>query len=115
MRKALIYLVLAFCCVRAIPAERWMTVTAYCACRRCTGHYSGGPTASGLMPVSRRTVAGPAWMPFGSKVYISGVGWRTVEDRMDGNPPGRLDVYFRDHQAALRFGVRKARVYYKHP
>ena len=45
--------------------------------------YSGDPnvTASGQPPVPGETVAAGPGIPFGSRVWIEGYGWRTVNDR----------------------------------
>jgi len=86
------------------------TVTAYCACKKCCGKWSGGPTASGRMPVAGITVAGPRSVPFGTRVRIEGVGVRVVQDRLAKKYDERFDVYFADHQQALRFGEQTLRV-----
>lgn len=45
--------------------------------------YSGDPnkTTSGLPPVPGETVAAGKGIPMGSRVWIEGLGWRTVNDR----------------------------------
>lgn len=82
-------------------------LTSYCACPICCGVWSGGPTASGAMPIEGRTVA-MAGVPFGTKLIIDGFQY-TVEDR--GTPYGHVDIYKNSHQDALNFGVRYADVY----
>ena len=88
------------------------TITAYCPCRKCCGQWagSGQRTASGTVPTPGRTVAGPRSVPFGTRVHIAGVGWRVVEDRTAKRYDGRWDVFFDDHDAALRFGKREVKV-----
>jgi len=86
------------------------TVTAYCPCSKCCGRWSGGPTASGKMPVAGVTVAGPRSIPFGTRVWIEGVGERVVQDRLARKYDGRFDVYFSSHAEALRFGNRTLKV-----
>ena len=86
------------------------TVTAYCPCKVCCGQWSGGPTASGKMPVAGVTVAGPRSIPFGTKVWIEGVGERVVQDRLARKYNGRFDVFFASHAEALRFGRRTLKV-----
>ena len=86
------------------------TVTAYCACARCCGKWSGGPTASGKMPQAGVTVAGPRSIPFGTRVLIEGVGERVVQDRLARKYDGRFDVFFASHKEALRFGKRTLKV-----
>lgn len=82
-------------------------LTSYCSCPVCCGVWSGGPTASGAMPVEGRTVA-MADVPFGTKLIIGGLLY-TVEDR--GTPYGHVDIYKNSHQDALNFGVQHADVY----
>ena len=96
----------------AVGAERVQvfTCTAYCPCPRCCGRWSGGPTASGKMPQAGRTVAGPRVLPFGTILYIPGVGRRVIEDRLSRRFDHRVDVFFRTHAEALRFGKRVLRV-----
>ena len=86
------------------------TVTAYCPCTVCCGKWSGGPTASGKMPVAGVTIAGPRSIPFGTRVWIEGVGERVVQDRLARKYDSRFDVYFADHTEALRFGKRTLKV-----
>ena len=86
------------------------TVTAYCPCKVCCGQWAGGPTASGKMPVAGITVAGPRSIPFGTRVWIEGVGERVVQDRLARKYDGRFDVFFASHKEALRFGKRQLKV-----
>lgn len=83
--------------------------TAYCACNLCTAQWSGGPTASGVMPREGVTCAANAF-PFGTKLEIEGVGVRVVQDRMSRRFPRRVDIYVRNHSTALRFGKRELKV-----
>lgn len=43
-------------------------------------------------------------MPFGTKIYIDGVGERIVQDRGGAIKSNRIDLYFDSHQEALNFG-----------
>lgn len=92
------------------------TVYAYCPCERCCGQWSGGPTASGVMPEEGRTVAAD-WdvLPAGTEIYIDGVGWRTVEDTGGGISGHTLDLYMDSHQDALEWGVREVEVFVTAP
>ena len=100
-------------CASLWGADFTATVTAYCPCSRCCGKWAGGPTASGKMPVQGITCAGPRSVPFGTRVYIDKVGWRTVQDRLAKKFDNRYDIYFKSHSEALRFGKRTLRVYIK--
>lgn len=82
-------------------------LTSYCSCPICCGVWSGGPTASGVMPAEGRTVA-MAGVPFGTKLLINGYIY-TVEDR--GTPYGHVDIYKNSHEEAAQFGVQYAEVY----
>ena len=84
------------------------TITAYCGCPECCGSWSGSPTASGAWPTEGWTVACGS-LPFGSVVYIEGLGTRCVEDR--GVYGDWIDVYFDDHNAADSFGMQSLEVY----
>ncbi len=92
------------------PATTVFTVTAYCACKACTGYNSGGPTASGAMPRQGVTVAAPRSIRFGTILDIEGVGRRVVQDRLAMAYDNRIDVFFRSHVEARRFGTRRLRV-----
>lgn len=85
------------------------TVTAYCHCADCNGT-AGKPTASGKLPQRFVTVAGPRNVPFGTRVYIEGVGVRTVQDRTHKKFDGRWDIFTTSHQRAKNFGRRELRV-----
>lgn len=86
-------------------AYRW--VTGYCACQVCCGKYADGVTASGRPPVQGRTVAAN-FAPFGSILTIEGLeNSFVVEDRMNRKYSQRVDIYFQNHDEALRWGKQK--------
>lgn len=71
------------------------TVTGYDLwCAHCQGKWVG-VTASGIPPVVGRTVAMCKDYPFGTQIYIEGLGIYTVEDR--GVGPGHIDVACNSH------------------
>jgi 3D (Asp-Asp-Asp) domain-containing protein len=84
------------------------TITAYCHCRKCTP--GSGITASGLRPVEGTTIAGPRWVPLGTRVLVSGVGTFTVQDRLAEKHEGRWDIYMKSHHRAKDFGKQEFRV-----
>ena len=91
------------------PAAEYL-VTAYCPCAKCCGAWSRyGVTASGARPTGGVSLAGPTWFPFGTRLYLPGIGWRTVQDRMARRhrQSHRLDVFFPTHTEALNFGTRR--------
>ena len=84
-------------------------ITAYCACVQCCGK-NDGITASGVKAVEGVTVATDKSIPFGTKIYIDGVGERIVQDRGGAIKGNRIDLYFENHQSALNFGRQTKRV-----
>jgi 3D (Asp-Asp-Asp) domain-containing protein len=75
------------------------------------GQTDGSPwiTASGTR--CHEGVIAANHLPIGTKVLIDGFGNRvfTVEDRMSRRYNKRIDIWFRSHQAAKKFGVRRIR------
>lgn len=85
-------------------ASEWYIVTAYCSCYRCCGK-TNGITASGARATEGVTIAADTnKLPFGTRVYIEGVGERVVQDRGGAIRGNRIDLFFSDHQRALNFG-----------
>ena len=91
-------------------------LTGYCACKKCCGKSPSNPnygkTAMGTMATEGRTVAMDKRFPFGTKVYIEGLGVRIVEDRGGAVKGNRIDVYSSTHSGcyAPEFN-RTAKVY----
>jgi 3D (Asp-Asp-Asp) domain-containing protein len=82
--------------------------TAYCSCVKCCGK-SDGITASGVKVHPGTLAVDPKVIPFGTKVYIEGMGLFIAEDT--GNFSGkRIDIYMETHEEALQFGRRKVKV-----
>lgn len=73
-------------------------ITAYAA--------TGNPCANGQYPTVGYTVACNA-LPFGSRIYIDGVGIRTVEDT-DGGAMGNewADLYLGDYTSCVNWGLQ---------
>jgi 3D (Asp-Asp-Asp) domain-containing protein len=84
-------------------------ITAYCHCQKCCGK-TDGITASGVKAIEGVTVAMDKNIPFGTKIYIEGVGERIVQDRGGAIKGNRIDLYFSDHQSALNFGRQTKRI-----
>jgi hypothetical protein len=63
---------------------RVFSVSSYCNCYECTNKHPGDPaygiTTSGTV-AKRGTIAAPKGIPFGTRIYIPGVGVCVVEDR----------------------------------
>ena len=89
-------------------------ITAYCACYDCCNKRpidkGYGITASGGKAVQGVTVAADKSIPFGTRIYIDGVGERIVQDRGGAIKGKRIDLYFSDHQSALNFGRQTKQV-----
>ena len=90
------------------------TVTSYCSCRICCGAYSpevtGRPahTATGTEPQEGRTIAvDPSVIPYGSHVVIEGFGTYIAEDCGGGVKGNHIDMYFENHEDAIKFGRRQ--------
>ena len=80
-------------------------LTGYCACSSCCGKSPSNPaygkTAMGTRATEGRTVAMDKRFAFGTKVYIEGLGIRTVEDRGGAIHGNRIDVYCDSHSACF--------------
>lgn len=99
-------------------------LTAYCSCEKCCGYWAtvrpldseGNPivyTASGAVAKAGVTVAADtSVLPFGTVVVINGHEY-IVQDRGGAIKGEKIDIYFDDHQEALKFGVQYAEVYVK--
>lgn len=87
-------------------------VTGYCPCVRCCGK-SDGITADGTNARTSpdRVVAAPREFPFGTRLWIDGIGLAVVHDRGGKIKGRRMEAFFADHQSALNWGVQKQRVF----
>ena len=84
-------------------------ITAYCPCVHCCGK-TDGITASGVKAIEGVTVATDNSIPFGTKIYIDGVGERIVQDRGGAIKGNKIDLYFDSHEKALEFGRQTKQV-----
>ena len=84
------------------------TISFYCNCEACCGQWSGGATASGTMPEAWWTAA-TSDLPFGTTLYVDGLGTFEVQDR--GTEYGWLDVFVSSHDEALANGLQSHSVY----
>ena len=89
-----------------------MLVTAYCPCSRCCGRFSDGKTASGRSihaHGSRFVAADARLLDFGTKLSVPGYYQGApvpVLDRGGKIKGRRLDVFFRSHSQARKWGAR---------
>ena len=94
---------------QVMQSEQYI-ITAYCSCAICCGK-TDGITASGVKAIQGVTVAADtSKLPFGTKIYIDGVGERIVQDRGGAIKGNRIDLYFDSHQSALNFGRQTKKV-----
>lgn len=90
--------------------EEWMLfeVSAYTNGKESTNKVKGdkdyAKTASGKMTKEGRTVSADEMFPFGTILYIDGVGERVVEDRGGAIKGHKLDLFIEDLQEARNFG-----------
>jgi 3D (Asp-Asp-Asp) domain-containing protein len=74
--------------------------------------YAGDPniTASGLPIEPGISVAAGPSVPFGTWLWIEGLGWRRVDDRGGAIRDGSIDICMITREDAIRFGRRKVTV-----
>jgi 3D (Asp-Asp-Asp) domain-containing protein len=90
------------------------TLTAYALDESCTGKSPGMPgfgiTSSGVKATVGRTVAvDPRVIPYGTLLYIDGLGWRVAEDTGGAIRGRHIDVLVSSRQTAIQFGIRRHR------
>lgn len=78
----------------------------------CTAYaYTGNKCASGVYPLEGRTIACNS-LPFGTVVYIEGVGIRIVEDRgAKWHDDKWLDIYMGDVESCYEWGIQERGVW----
>jgi len=88
-------------------------LTHYCCELR--SHICGtgdGITATGTQVTAGRTIAvDPTVIPYGSKVYIEGYGWRTADDCGGAVKNKQIDIAVETHSDALSMGVTSGGVW----
>ena len=106
------------------PDPEWETIeaTAYCSCAKCCGEWASKRpngivyTASGAEAVQGVTIAADkSKYPFGTVLYIEGLGERIVQDVGGAIKGNRVDVYFDNHEDALAFGRQTLNAYVVSP
>lgn len=88
-------------------------LTHYCTEKRA--HICGtgtGLTATGTKVTAGRSIAvDPSVIPYGSKVYIEGYGWRIAEDCGGGVDGKHIDIAVETHSQALKMGTKTGGVW----
>ncbi len=94
-----------------LPKERFtVNASAYTAAADECGK-SNGVTSSGLHVTENRTLACPPAFPFGTKIYIEGIGERRCEDRGGAIKGNHVDIYMQTKNEAFAFGRRTLEAY----
>lgn len=88
--------------------RRMMEISYYTPAADENGGYDG--TSSGAPLTVGRTIAAGPGIPFGTRIFIPGVGWRVVEDRGSAITDGRIDVLVEDKETAYANGRHMAQV-----
>lgn len=111
------------------PATRHMEVTGYCKCGVCcswhrnwygravhkSGSLKGKPKQVGITASGRRARVGTIAAdtrryPFGTVMYVPGYGYGRVEDRGGAIKGSKIDLYFRSHRQAKKWGRQQVEV-----
>ena len=114
---------------KARVVEHHMEITAYCPCKQCcnwkrnwrgkaviaSGPNKGkrkkvGITASGTEARRGTIAADTNRYPFGTIIYVPGYGYGRVEDRGSAIKGEKLDLFFKDHRDANRWGRQRKTV-----
>lgn len=85
-------------------------LTAYCPCEICCEQWGGSPvgktTSIGVGAYNGITFAvDPKVIPYGTALYIEGVGVGIATDCGGAIKGHRIDIYYSNHQDALNFGI----------
>lgn len=84
-------------------------VTFYCGGSCCCGEWAGSPTASGAWPQANHTCACGEDIPYGTVLYVEGLGYYTCEDRGVGE--GCIDIYVNNHSQIPSYGLAYINTY----
>lgn len=90
----------------------YCTLTAYTAGPESTGKRPGQPgydiTSTGRRAIQGQTVAvDPSVIPYGTKLYIPGLGFRVAEDSGGAIIGDHIDIFFNSLRVARQFGVKR--------
>ena len=88
-------------------------LTHYCSeLRNHICGYGKGITATGTKVTVGRTVAvDPRKIPYGTKIYIEGYGWRIAEDCGPAVKNNQIDILVNTHEQALNLGTKTGGVW----
>ena len=113
----------------AAPVEMSVIATGYCNCQKCCDwrytwygravHASGkskgkpkkvGLTASGTRARHGTIAADTSLLPFGTVIEVPGYGFGRVEDRGGAIKEKHIDLWFRRHSDAKKWGRRQIKI-----
>jgi 3D (Asp-Asp-Asp) domain-containing protein len=79
--------------------------------------FSGDPrlTASGEKLVPGETAAAGPNVPFGTRIYVEGLGWFTVHDRGSAIGPNDIDLAVESKEESIIFGKQQRLVIFRLP
>lgn len=79
--------------------------------------FTGDPqrTASGDRVIPGKTAAAGPNIPFGTRIYVEGVGWHTVNDRGGAIGPNDIDLAVASKEEAIKFGRQRRLVILTQP
>ncbi len=71
--------------------------------------FEGDPavTASGEKPIPGKTAAAGPNIPFGTRIYVEGLGWHIVNDRGGNIGPDDIDIVTESREKALEWGKQE--------
>lgn len=84
------------------------TVTAYCPCAECCGHWANGLTATGLPAGPGIVAVDPEVISLGSTVVIDGQKYLAADTGVTGR---HVDICMADHADTVEAGVGTAEVW----
>ncbi len=73
--------------------------------------HTGNPTYTDVWPQEGMVAVDPSVIPLGSWLYVEGYGFCRAMDIGSAIKGNRIDLFFDTRKEALRWGVRKVRVY----
>ena len=112
MKPVCLAMVVFLCSSLATTTERnsrtiRVTATAYCPCRICCGRHSDGKTAIGRNAYSKGIAVDPKVIRLRSYLDIPEYGsWIMADDTGRAIKGNRIDIRFKTHQEAVKFGVK---------
>jgi 3D (Asp-Asp-Asp) domain-containing protein len=69
-----------------------------------------GITSSGRKARKGTIAADLTKYPYGTEMYIPGYGWGEVQDKGSAIKGNHIDIFFEDHDEAIKWGRKKLKV-----